>query len=105
MKNGRTPGVDGIPIKLVKEGGRTINKYMLELFNNIYRSGIILEEWRRTEIVPVFKKKGDAGMCKNYRAISLIPHITKYYERVEEGRLRAVLESMMDEVQHGYRRN
>ncbi len=33
MKNGKTPGVDGTPIQLIKEGGRRIQLNILELLN------------------------------------------------------------------------
>ncbi|VDP14987.1 unnamed protein product [Heligmosomoides polygyrus] len=39
-------------------------------------------------IVPIFKQKGDASECSNYRGIKLIPHTMKVYERLVDSRLR-----------------
>lgn len=36
------------------------------------------EEWRRTVLVPTFKKKGDVQNCGNYRRIKLKSHAIKY---------------------------
>ena len=30
------------------------------------------DEWRKSVLVPIFKKKGDIQECKNYRGIKLL---------------------------------
>ena len=105
MKKGKTSGVDEIPIELIVEGGEMVQEKILELFNELYRAGEIPDEWGKTIIVPIFKMKGDAGKCENYRGIALIPHVTKLYERIIEGRTRARVEPILGEEQHGYRKN
>ena len=39
------------------------------------------EEWKKTNIVPVFKKS-DKQCVKNYRPVSLLPICSKIYERI-----------------------
>ena len=55
-------------------------------------------------ILPIYKGKGDAGNCNNYRGISLVDHLAKIYERILERRLREKVEPKLGEEQHGYRR-
>ena len=43
---------------------------------------------RESWVVPLYKGKGDAQECKNYRGIKLLSHTMKLWERVVEGRLR-----------------
>jgi hypothetical protein len=44
--------------------------------------------WRKSVIISVYKNKGDIQDCNNYRAIKLMSHTMKLWERVIEQRLR-----------------
>ena len=46
------------------------------------------DEWRKSTLVPLYKKKGDIQDCSNYRGIKLISQTMKLQERVIEHRLR-----------------
>ena len=48
----------------------------------------MLEEWRRSVLVPFFKKKGDVQSCGNCRGIQLMSHTMKLWEKVLEARVR-----------------
>ena len=50
-----------------------------KLFNKIWQSNKMLDEWRKSTLVPLYKKKGDIQDCSNYM---------KLWERVIEHRLR-----------------
>jgi hypothetical protein len=50
----------------------------------------MLEKWRRSILVPIFKNKGDVQSCTNYRGIKLMSHTMKLWERVIEHRLRGL---------------
>ncbi|GJY43721.1 retrovirus-related pol polyprotein LINE-1 [Tanacetum coccineum] len=52
------------------------------------RNAKMSEEWRLGEVAPIFKNKGDAQVCSNYRGIKLLGHTMKLWERVIERRLR-----------------
>ena len=43
-------------------------------------------------IIILHKNKVDAQNCNNYRGIKLLSHIMKLWERVIEGKLRAIIE-------------
>ncbi|KAK3542987.1 hypothetical protein QTP70_008681 [Hemibagrus guttatus] len=58
------------------------------------------EEWRRSELVPIFKNKGDVHSCSNYRGIKLMSHTMKLWERIVEARLRKVV--LICEQQYGF---
>ncbi|GJZ57205.1 retrovirus-related pol polyprotein LINE-1 [Tanacetum coccineum] len=58
------------------------------------------EEWRLSEVIPIFKNKGDAQVCSNYRGIKLLGHTMKLWERVIERRLRR--ETSVSENQFGF---
>nr|GEU68438.1 retrovirus-related Pol polyprotein LINE-1 [Tanacetum cinerariifolium] len=78
--------------------GETVN--LTCLFNKIFSSAKIPDEWRLSEVIPVYKNKGDAQACSNYRGIKLLSHTMKLWERVIERRLRR--ESRVLENQFGF---
>ncbi|GKB92463.1 retrovirus-related pol polyprotein LINE-1 [Tanacetum coccineum] len=47
---------------------------------------IPIEAWRLSEVIPIYKIKGDAQACSNYRGIKLLSHTMKLWERVIERR-------------------
>ena len=97
MKNGKSPGCDGVMVELIKEGGQHLREEILLELNNVWRMGSIPEEWGKTIIIPVYKGKGEKSNCKNYRGISLINHIAKIYERILESRTREIVEDRLGE--------
>jgi len=46
------------------------------------------ERWRTSVVIPIYKNKGDAQSCGNYRGIKLLSHTMKLWERVIEARIR-----------------
>lgn len=48
-------------------------------------------EWRLSVVVLIYKNKGDAQSCSNYRGIKLLSHTMKLWERVIECRIRRIV--------------
>jgi len=90
MKGGKAMGPDGIPIEVWRCLGDRAIVWLTKLFNLIFRSNKMPEEWRRSILVPIFKNKGDVQSCTNYHGIKLMSHMMKLWERVIEHRLRRV---------------
>jgi hypothetical protein len=89
MKGGKAMGPYGIPIEVWKCLGDIAIVWLTKLFNHIFRSNRMSDEWRST-LVPIFKNKGDIQSCTNYRGIKLMSHTSKLWERVIEHRLRGM---------------
>jgi hypothetical protein len=77
MKGGKTMGPDGIPIEVWKCLGDIAIVWLTKLFNHIFRSNKMLDEWRTSTLVPMFKNKGNIQSCTNYRGIKLMSHTMK----------------------------
>nr|GEU62608.1 probable LRR receptor-like serine/threonine-protein kinase RFK1 isoform X1 [Tanacetum cinerariifolium] len=58
------------------------------------------DEWRLSEVIPIYKNKGGAHVCSNYKGIKLLAHTMKLLERVIERRLRK--ETRVSENQFGF---
>jgi hypothetical protein len=61
MKGAKATGSDGIPIEVWRTFGDVSIVWLTKLFNLIFRSNKIPDEWRRSILVSIFKNK---GMCK-----------------------------------------
>ena len=70
MKDNKSPGVDGIPPKLLKEIVEQISTPLAKVFNLSLEQEIVPSEWKETNITPLFKK-GSSNKPKNYRPVSL----------------------------------
>jgi hypothetical protein len=77
MKPGKTIGPDDIPIEVWRCFGDITIMWLTKLFNIIFRSNKMSDEWRRSILVPIFKNKGDIQSCTNYRGIKLMSHTMK----------------------------
>jgi hypothetical protein len=90
MKGGKAMGPDGIPIEVWMTLGDVVIVWLTKLFNIIFQSNKMPDEWRQSILVPIFKNKGDVPSCTNYRGIKLMSHTIKLWERIIEHRLRGV---------------
>ena len=92
MKKGKAVGPDDIPVEAWLCLGEIGVRFLFRLFNRILNGEKMPTEWRRSILVPIFKNKGDAQDCSNYRGIKLMSHSMKIWERVVEARLRGMIE-------------
>jgi hypothetical protein len=70
-------GSNGIPIEVWRSLGDVAIVWLTKLFNLIFRSNKIPDEWWRSILVPIFKNKGDVQSGTNYQGIKLMSHTMK----------------------------
>ena len=71
LQNGKAAGGDKVVAELMKKGGETMINWLLELIQEVWRTGRVPQEWKDSTLVPLHKKK-DRKECTNYRGISLL---------------------------------
>jgi hypothetical protein len=62
MKGGKTMGPNGIPIEVWRTFGDVAIVWLTKLFNIIFQSNKMPDEWRQDILVPIFKNKGCAKL-------------------------------------------
>nr|GEU63518.1 hypothetical protein [Tanacetum cinerariifolium] len=67
MGRNKAVGPDQIHIEAWRGLGDEGVKWLTCLFNKIFSSAKMPDEWRLSEVIPVYKNKGDAQACSNYR--------------------------------------
>ena len=100
MGRAKAVDLDNITIEVWKCLGEEGIQWLTSLFNVIWRTHIMPEEWRSSTLIPIYKNKGDAQVCGNYRGIKLLSHTMKLWERVIEKRIRE--EVVIKEYQFGF---
>ncbi|XP_019251130.1 PREDICTED: uncharacterized protein LOC109230050 [Nicotiana attenuata] len=80
MCRGKAAGLAEIRVEFWKSVARAGLEWLMELFNAIFRTKKMHEEWRCSTMIPVYKNKGDIQNCNNYRGIKLLSYTLKVWE-------------------------
>ena len=103
MKDNKSPGVDGIPPKLLMETVEQISIPLARVFNLSLKEGVVPFEWKEANIIPLFKK-GSRNKSENYRPVSLTSVICKLLERLFKDHMVDFLvkHKLLNSSQHGF---
>ena len=86
MKENKSPGVDGISPKILKETVEQISTPLAHVFNMSLREGIVPSKWKEANIIPLFQK-GSRNESVNYRPVNLTSVICKLLETIFSGHM------------------
>ena len=73
---------DDIPNEALIESGDKMRKNILTIFNNIYKTEEIPQEWKHGMIIRIYKGKGKKGQCCNEKDITVSSYLNKLFERI-----------------------
>ena len=101
-----SPGPDDIHYQLLKHLPISTLLILLEIFNNIWKTGNIPKSWKEATVIPIPKPDKDHTDPTNYRPIALTSCICKTMERMINDRLTWFLEAnnIITDYQSGFRR-
>ena len=97
IKNRKAAGLDEIPLEVWKT--RQFDDILLRQCNAVYSQNGI-----EGCILP-FPKKGDLGLAKNYRGITLTSTAAKIYNALLRNRIEPKIDNILRKKQNGFRRN
>lgn len=100
------PGYDEIHPIFLKKAAISLCPILTYGFNLSLRTGTFPESLKKALIIPLDAGKGDKSSPSNYRPISLLPTISKIFEKLIFKRLSRVIEKrgLISESQHGFRK-
>ena len=97
----KATGPDGISGKLLKNCANSLAYPLSLLFRTSYNSGMVPQEWKLANVVPVYKKGGKASV-ENYRPISLTCLVMKIFEKIVRDELMTKCQHLLNSNQHGF---
>lgn len=102
---GMSDGVDRIGYPMLQHLSEAMEEYLLELLNQVWRTGKIPPRWKEGLVVPIPKTDKDPTQPANLRPITLVSCVGKTLERMVNRRLMQLLESkgVLGTRQHGFR--
>ena len=77
----KAPGFDSISSIFLRDGSEILTKPITQLINLSIRLSSFPEDAKAAKVKPLFKK-GSRLDPKNYRPISLLPILSKVFERI-----------------------
>ena len=95
---------NSIPAKILKKTSDICNKDLLYIWNHdIIKNKRFPSNLKLAEISPIFKKD-DPTLAKNYRPISVLPCLSKVFERIIQSQLLTYIEEHLSPFLCGYRK-
>ena len=106
LKTNTAPGYDEIPPRLLKITAQYIDIPLTHIINLCFQQGCFPDKLKIAKVILIFKS-GDLEDENNYRPISILPSISKVFEKAIVQRLRKFLEdfNLISDSQFGFRSN
>ena len=92
-----------IPVKIVKEFPLFFTDVLYNNINNSIYSGTFPNKLKIADVTPIYKTNGRNDK-ENYRPISILPSISKIYEKILCRQLHAYFETFLSYLQCGFRK-
>jgi hypothetical protein len=102
LKNGKTPGIDGLPPEFNKFFWNSINEHLINAMNYTFETGEMSSSQRLGIITLIPKKDKDRLFLKNWRPISLLTTDYKLLTKLLATKLSKVLPSIISPDQTAY---
>ncbi|CAF2588534.1 unnamed protein product [Rotaria sp. Silwood2] len=98
----KAPGNDEVTADLLKAGGKPVIRWLYEIFVDIWKSELMMQDWSLAILISLYKK-GEKQMCDNYRGISLLNVTSKIFSRIILNRIQNMIDYQLLEAQSGFR--
>lgn len=105
LKLGKAPGFDLLTAEVLRNLPRKAITLITILFNAILRTGYYPSSWKVSQIAMVPKPGKPPHLISSYRPISLLPLLSKVFEKIISTRLNELLikDKIIPDHQFGFR--
>ena len=92
-----------IPASILNQTIEVPLKYLTNTINHSLKESTFPDELKQSEVIPVYKKLDP--LQENYRPVSLLPHISKVFERVIYKQINYFIENKISKCVTGFRKS
>lgn len=99
----KAPGPDDLPGYAILHSPPHLKKHLLSIFNSILSFQHFPSQWKISKIILLRKPFKSATDPSSYRPISLLPLLSKLFEKLLHPRLRQIIDPILRPEQFGFR--
>ena len=92
-----------IPTKIIKENSDILSNFICESINNSIKSSIFPSCLKHVDVTPLHKKC-NKSLKKNYRPVSILPILSKVFERSIFKQMLSFLDDIFSKSQYGFKK-
>ena len=92
-----------IPVKILKQNAEIFGSYICHFFNVCVDKGTFLSVLKYADITRVFKT-GYRSSKENYRPVSILPIISKIFEKLLCNQITPFMDQFLSKYQYGFRK-
>ena len=104
LKSNKSTGFDGVPPRLLKIASTELSHPIANMINKSITLNHFPSDCKKSEVNPLHKKK-DTLIRNNYRPVSVLPCISKLFERCYYDQMYEYMESILSIWLAAYRKN
>ena len=93
-----------ISVNVLKDTCDTFIAYLTEIINGSFQTGNFPNELKTAEVTPVYRKKYPLNK-ENYRPVSILPHVSKIFEKIVYEQINSYTEPRFSHLLSGFRKN
>ena len=101
IKTGKATGPDNIPAWVLKDHAYTLASPLTAIFNSSLREGVLPQEWKLANVIPLPKANPSMSVEKDIRPISLTPIAAKVFESLVIKWFDGIVRDQIDDKQLG----
>ena len=104
LKTNKAGTFMNIPVKELKQAANIISEPLMNIWNKeIVKNKTFPTKLKLAEISPIFKKL-DSILVNNYRPVSILPVVSKIFERIIQNQIEGFIEKHLSPYLCGYRK-
>ena len=99
-----SPGPDGFHPKFITKIFPYLIQPLKKIFNLSLSSGVVPDDWKFSEVIPIYKNNKKPNGCASYRPVCLTSYVSKVLEKVIHTKMLQYLSAsnVISDHQHGF---
>ena len=101
LDTSKSTQLEDIPFKIIKDNTYIFTNFILHSFDKCIVDGKFPDQLKKDDVSPVFKK-GNLNDKTNYQPVSILPSLSKIYERLIYNQINHMAENALSIFQCGF---